>query len=214
MKIGPSLAEIVSAGVETGLRGVFTAGIGVVVSYDDTLPAVTIQPQIFREVPSEADGSPTFEPIPEIPDVPILFFGGGGFRLTFKPSPGDAGLFVCATQDIAPWFTKGTVDKPGDLGLHKIASAIFIPGLMPFTTPIPEAAEAKAIMKGGEIELRASVKAKIDAPAIEAGGTLALVTGPTFTAWASAVDTALTDAGFAPSLLSGTVIKTTKLKGG
>ncbi len=213
MPTAPTLDKIVQAGIDSTIAELWTGTVGKVLAFDDTVPCVDVQPQVKRRIRDE-DGAPVYELLPWIPSCPILYLGGGGFRLAFKINPGDTGFLLVPSSDIAAWLQTGGVSNPGDVARNHLSQAIFIPGLVPFSTPIPDAGEDKAVMAGGEIEIRATAEIKLDAPAIEAGGTLKLVDWTTHNTWALAVDSALTAAGFPPATLASTVLKTLKLTGG
>jgi hypothetical protein len=163
MRPRPTLDEIVTTGIESFARELWTATIGYVVSYDAATRAADVQPAIKREVPG-VDGKRVFESFPILPAVPCLFLGGGGWRVTFKPTPSDAGLLIVCTSDIASWLAgDGKEAEPKDAALHHPAHAVFIPGLTPFSASVPAAQEdAFVIGTDGAQELRLRSHTAVD----------------------------------------------------
>jgi hypothetical protein len=147
-----ALDELVTAGIDSRMLDVWTAIPGKVASYDSSVPSANVQPLVRRMTPDEDDAS-AFEDLPEIPNVPILFLGAGAFRITFPIAPGDSGLLIVCTNDLSAWLATGQPSDPGDLAVHHLAHAVFLPGLVPFSSPIPEAAENAIVVAGAEIRL-------------------------------------------------------------
>lgn len=50
--------------------------------------------------------------LPILPDVPVVFPGGGGFALTFPVAAGDECLVVFASRCIDAWWQSGGVGEP------------------------------------------------------------------------------------------------------
>lgn len=148
--MAPTLDQIVTAALEADRRDLWTCSIGKVVSYDSTARTAEVEPQIKREVPNE-DGEPTYEVIPALTSVPVFFLSAGPFSLTFPIEPGTPGLLIFATHDFAAWYLSGKISNPGDLGLHHLSSAIFVPGLVPSSTPMPQAEEDAVVLRGDDI---------------------------------------------------------------
>jgi hypothetical protein len=148
----PTLDKLITTGVETAIGEIFTASVGQVVSFDPSVPSVEVQPMIQRET-KDKDGARVFESMPVLTAVPILFFGGGGFRMTLPLDVGDTGLLVFAMHDLAAWLTTGQISQPGDAGRHHPSFAIFLPGLTSWKTPIPAAAEPAFVLEGDDLRL-------------------------------------------------------------
>ena len=157
------------------LENLHVAIPGRVESYDSTKQRATVQPAIKRAHIDEA-GNRVVEALPPIPDVPVVFPGGGGYRLTFPIQRGDGVLLVFSEASMDKWLAKGGVVDPVDDRRHDLTDAIAVPGLRSFATPltdVPTDGISLGVDAGG-LELR------ITGSEIRAGGTERLVTKAEF----------------------------------
>lgn len=113
-------------GVQSGL---WTALPGQVVSFDAVAVTAVVQPAIAGTV-SLPDGSHQIVNLPVITDVPVVFPGGGGCRLTFPIAAGDECLLVFASRAIDAWQQSGGVQKASDARKHDLSDAFAIVGPM------------------------------------------------------------------------------------
>ena len=78
----------------------------------------------------QADGTYLAEPMPEIPDMPVHYLGGGGFFFTHPISQGDEGIGIFAARCIDGWWQNGGIQARPDYGVtrqHSLSDGLFIP---------------------------------------------------------------------------------------
>lgn len=141
--------------LETGLQIIFRdflAGLNTcfpaIVQTFDGKNKVSVQPAIMMRQTGGAD-----TPLPVISDVPVVFFGGGGFKQTFPVNPGDSVLVVCAQRAIDNWKTQGGVVPAGNLRRMSASDAIAIPGLESFLAPASVGTDFVISGPAGEIRM-------------------------------------------------------------
>lgn len=110
------------------LTGVSTAMPGIVTAFDGK-NKVSVQPAIQILVDGELIDLPVIE------DVPVLYPGGGGFKITWPISENDECLLVFAQRDISNWKTTGGRVAPYSSRRFDKADAIAIVGLESFDSP-------------------------------------------------------------------------------
>jgi hypothetical protein len=114
---------------------------GEVHSFDPIRGSVDVQPMIPDHF-SQPDGSwkTIFPPI--ITDCPVIWPGGGGYRIKFALKPGDRVWIVWCDRDYSAWFQQGKQVDPGRWARgHHIKDGFVIPSMLePLSevTPIPE----------------------------------------------------------------------------
>lgn len=112
----------------TGWQGnLWTALPAVVESYDPVAMTLTAQPTIQVGV-LQPDGSNKVTSLPVIPDVPVVFPGGGGFTMTFPLAKGDEVLLVFASRCIDAWWQSGGVQPQAEFRMHDLSDGFAIPG--------------------------------------------------------------------------------------
>jgi hypothetical protein len=124
----PSLSEVIRAHLAHDRSALHVALPAKVESYDATKQLVNVKP-LVKDFYFDADGEKQAVSIPVIPNVPVVFPGAGGFRLTFPIAAGDTVLLVFAERSIDVWLEKGTEVDPLDFRRHDLSDAIAIPGL-------------------------------------------------------------------------------------
>lgn len=105
----------------------WTALPGTVVSYDATKGTCVIQPTIQAQV-TKPDGSQGFVNLPALPDVPVVYLGGGGFVATFPIQPGDEALVIFSSRCIDGWWQQGGVQPQAELRMHDLSDGFAIIG--------------------------------------------------------------------------------------
>lgn len=121
----PDYAEIFRSAVDARLAAFHVAGFGKVRSYADGKANVT--PGWKRAVPTDVEGEFVVEGIPELPDVPVIHFGGAGGYFRPSLSPGDTVLVIVCDTDQATWLRTGNASDPGDLRRFHLSHACCIP---------------------------------------------------------------------------------------
>ena len=94
----------------------------------------------------EAGAQPRTLALPVITNVPIVWPGAGGFRLTFPLAVGDTVLLVFSDRALDGWLERGGEVDPGDFRQHALSDAVAIPGLRPFSDPWTGAASDGATL--------------------------------------------------------------------
>jgi len=105
-----------------------TIMIGQVVSFNSLNNSVNVQPVLKRKFADEKE--PTNLPI--INDVPVAFFGGGGFWITIEPAPGDYCILLISDRALERWKRTGGVVSPVKARHHDMNDAVAYMGLNPF----------------------------------------------------------------------------------
>jgi hypothetical protein len=208
----PTLARILTETVQSGLGRMRVCLPARVLAYDASIQAVKVQP-LIRELYEDEEGASQSEDLPPIHRVPVVFPGGGGFRVTFPIQVGDIVLLVFADKSIDAWLASGGTTNPAPGRSHDLADAIAIPGLHNFKTPranAPDDTMSVGSDTGATIEFTGDE--------IQAGGTAALALASELNALRSAYKThthadpssgstgAPNNAGTIPSSYDGTQV--------
>lgn len=106
---GPS--EAISSAINAFRAALFTALPGIVQSFDPVKCTAVVQPCI-QGVLADAEGKAALVSLPLLPDVPVVFPGGGGCALTFPVAEGDECLVVFSSRCIDAWWQSGGVQPP------------------------------------------------------------------------------------------------------
>lgn len=127
----PDLAELLDLAVERGLLRVNTWMPGRIDSYDATKQTATVVPELTLRAAAQ-DGSEAALVPPKLVDVPVVFPGAGGFRLTFPLAQGDRVMLVFAQRSLDEWKTAAGAVDPADERHHDITDAVALVGLHDF----------------------------------------------------------------------------------
>lgn len=148
MSRNPSLAAVLNAFRASLLADVRVSVPARVERYDATTQLIDAKP-LLRDTFTEEDGSQSVLSLPVITNVPVVFPGAGGFRLTFPVTVGDTVLLVFADRSIDAWLANGGETSPTDERHHHLSDAIAIPGLHPNNAPW-SGAEAGVVTLGSD----------------------------------------------------------------
>jgi len=134
----PDLGQLLAMTI-AATRGPMKVAIpATVVAYNPTLQSVTVKPTVMGRYQDVETGGLVPFPLPTIANVPVAFPSATGFAITWPLTPGDTVFLVCADRSIDEWKSTGL---PENLPLHTrrfdLTDAVAIPGLRPFTSPIP-----------------------------------------------------------------------------
>src|SRR6185312_11534950 len=91
---------------------------------------VTVTPGTNRYVPDGA-GNYISDELPQLSDVPIGDFVANGMIIALPVAVGDTGVVIFCERPIGAWRATGTQGDPGDLGMHTLDGAYFVPMLQP-----------------------------------------------------------------------------------
>lgn len=125
----PSLADVVRAFVREGAADLHVSIPAKVVRVELAKGLVDAQPLVKDVFEGQAVS------VPVITNVPIVWPGAGGFRLTFPIAAGDVVLLVFSDRSLDLWLEKGGEVDPKDPRRHALSDAIAIPGLRSFREP-------------------------------------------------------------------------------
>lgn len=103
--------EALRAALDGRQAEMWTALPGIVQSFDPAAMTVSVQPAVAGRISDEAGKAASVD-LPILPDVPVVFPGGGGFALTFPVAAGDECLVVFASRCIDAWWQSGGVGEP------------------------------------------------------------------------------------------------------
>ncbi len=124
----PSLFDVIQTALNARLADLHVALPARVERYDAARQMLDAQPLLLSAYQQE-DGSRATERIPVITNVPVLFPGAGGFRLTFPVEVGDTVLLIFAERSLDRWLALGGEVDPADRRMHDLTDAVAIPGL-------------------------------------------------------------------------------------
>jgi hypothetical protein len=144
-----SLAELVTAGVESKTSELFVARPGRVTAYDSATNTAVVKPMVKHALYDLADGSRTFEELPEIPFVPVLFPRVGSLVLTMPVPVGTTVLLVFADVSLAEWLDNGGLSEPVDSRRHSLGWPVAIVGLYPTSDQLSSSAADVAARAAG-----------------------------------------------------------------
>lgn len=108
---------------------------------DRNKPRVTVQPMVEILTTSKQRVGRA-----QVPSVPVLVSGAGGFLLSFPIKPGDFGYIKANDRDISLVMQSGKDSAPNTLRLHSFADAVFIPSALEGYT-ISEDEEGRAVFQ-------------------------------------------------------------------
>lgn len=174
-----TLANVVDYRVERRLADVHTAIPARVLAYDATKQKVDVQPLVMVTYTDE-DDQPVTVQLPVVTEVPVMFPGAGGYRITFPikagDQDGDTVLLVFAEASIDVWLANGgTVDPRDDRRFH-LTDGIALVGLRDFAHALASArsdamtlgddAGLQLHIDGSKVQIGTNVAADLDAVAL------------------------------------------------
>jgi len=98
--------------------------------YEDATQLADVQP-LLKDSYVDEDGERQIARLPVVTNVPVVFPGGGGMRITFPVRAGDTVLLVFSDCSIDSWLAQGGEASPEDERRHHLSDAVAIPGLQP-----------------------------------------------------------------------------------
>lgn len=125
----PSLADVIRAGIHSAAADLHVSIPATVVRVELGRGLVDAQPLVKDIFEGQAAS------VPVITNVPIVWPGAGGFRLTFPIAVDDVVLLVFSDRSLDLWLEKGGEVDPKDPRRHALSDAIAIPGLRSFNAP-------------------------------------------------------------------------------
>lgn len=191
------LTNLLGASVDGRMADVHVAIPGRVETYDAALQKASVQPLVMRAHEGE-DGGRVAQKLPVIPEVPVLFPGGGGFSVTFPVQRGDVVLLVFSEASLDKFLVRDGIVDPQDDRRHNISDAIAIPGLRNFKSP-RSGVSGTSMVVGPD---SGSAKIEFDGSLVKVGGNQPLVTKAEFDAHVHPAPGGTTSP---PAVITGTV---------
>lgn len=146
-----TLSEAVRTGISAATEEMFVARPGKVVSYNPATNTATVKPMVKRALYGLDEEERSFEDLPELPNVPVIFPRAGEYVLTLPVSAGDTVLLVFADVSMAEWRSSGELSEPVDARRHSIGWPVAIPGFFPDVTPMSPSPLDVAARTGGAV---------------------------------------------------------------
>lgn len=127
----PTLASVIRRANQEALADLHVALPARVERVDLTQGLIDAQP-LTKDNVDLGDGTLTPISFPVVTNVPIVWPGAGGMRITFPVAAGDTVLLVFADRSLDVWLASGGEVDPIDPRQHAMSDAIAIPGLRDF----------------------------------------------------------------------------------
>jgi hypothetical protein len=144
----PTMASAIRDAARDMAESLATALPGRVALWDPLTGTATIEAGLRRPV-RRLNGGVSYEDLPLLPGVPLLFPGAPGQGISWLPLPGDPVLLVCCQWDPSGW-SGGSPSDPQDLRTHHLGHAFAIPvALGATTTPATLTLDASATIQLG-----------------------------------------------------------------
>jgi hypothetical protein len=109
-----------------------TIMLGQIVAFDSAKNSVNVQPVLQRKFVDDKEPSN----LPIINDVPVAYFGGGGFWITVEPAVGDYCILLISDRAIERWKQTGGIVSPVKARHHDMNDAVAYLGLNPFNNAL------------------------------------------------------------------------------
>jgi hypothetical protein len=147
------LSDVALAATRQAIRECRVALPGSIQSYDAGTQKATVQPLLFDAWVDE-DGERRSAALPPVTNVPVVFPGAGGFRLTFPVNPGDNCLLIFSDRSLDAWLSQGGLVDPLDPRMHDKTDGIALVGLRDFGHPLTGArGDAMTLGKDGGTQI-------------------------------------------------------------
>lgn len=123
------LESIIESVVKRMLSSVHVGMPAKVVSYNSGSRSISAQPLVKRKYRDES-GEIVLELIPIVQNVPVIFPGSGGVKISWEISTGDPVWLMVASTSIEEWLINGGVVEAQSTRRHDLNDAVAIPGLL------------------------------------------------------------------------------------
>jgi hypothetical protein len=136
----PTLYEVIRIQLDARTARIRVALPGRVEKYDAGTQKADVA-VMLTDVAVGTDGAKSSAPFPVATNVPILFPGSGGFRVTFPVAVGDLVLLVFSDRSTDELLAGDgrAVATPNDPRQHDFSDAVAIPGFHTFGSPLTDA---------------------------------------------------------------------------
>lgn len=119
--------EALTHSIDTMLYLLRTSQPGIVVAFNEAQNTVQVQPCIQGKQAGKQARA-----LPELLDVPVAFYGAGGYVVTHKPQAGDVCLLIANDRSLSRWKQSGGVVDPGERRRHNLTDSVAYFGLNHF----------------------------------------------------------------------------------
>lgn len=132
----PTLYESIQAGVGSAIDDIFVARPGKVTAYDALTNTAVVKPMVKRALYAVDDDTRTYEELPEIPFVSVIWPRAGDYVVTLPMQVGDSVLLVFCDVALAEWRADGALAEPADARRHSLGWPVAVPGFFPDSAPM------------------------------------------------------------------------------
>lgn len=126
-----ALESAIQAGIDAAAKELHTCLPGEVVSFTPSTQLADIQLTIKRKQSDQLVN------IPLLSGVPVRYFKGSSYGVTFPLSPGDNVLVIFAERSIDTWLLNGGIQDPADIRRHSFSDAFALPMMYSQQAVIP-----------------------------------------------------------------------------
>jgi hypothetical protein len=135
-----SLPQLLSRATKLAAEDIATALPCKVVRYNQAKQTVDVRPCV-RQALVDEENAVTYETLPDLVDVPVLFPSGGGFTCVFPLAAGDFVFVLFSELDFGQWRLRGdTPTDPPQAGKHLRGCGVALPCMRPTSSPLNIAA--------------------------------------------------------------------------
>jgi hypothetical protein len=158
----PSLAQVIQLALDRRCANLHVAVPARVERYDSAKQQIDAQPLVKDRYTDDEDEVQT-ERLPVVTNVPLVFPGAGPWAVVFPVAVGDTVLLVFSDASLDVWLAQGGEVDPLDMRRHHLSDAVAIPGLRPFSAPLPGAGGSTMVIgKPGDPTDAVALAAKVD----------------------------------------------------
>jgi hypothetical protein len=123
----PSRAEYIRQYVAAQLAEMHVCMPASVESFDPSKQTVDVQPLVKRRLRAE-DGTISFERLPVIRSVPVIYMRAGGFFFYAPLAKGDNVVLHFTDCSLDEWFERGRETEPSYSHAHELTDCFAVPG--------------------------------------------------------------------------------------
>jgi hypothetical protein len=137
----PTFASVIRHAIEESLADLRVAMPARVERVDLAKGLLDAKPLVKDRVEIPGKTGTQVLSIPVVTNVPVIWPGAGGMRVTFPIAVGDTVLLLFSDRSLDVWLAQGGEVDPLDPRKHALSDAVAIPGLRDFGHPWSGAAD-------------------------------------------------------------------------
>jgi hypothetical protein len=145
-ELGDNLGAALRDIIDHALTEVHTAIPGKVISYDASTQTCAVQVMVKRVIVDD-DGNEIVESLPQITNVPVGWYSGGGYFMSLPMASGDYCMLMFQERPVDTFLSSGEESDPGDLRHHDLSDCWAIPCVRP-TSKALQSADASVMTMG------------------------------------------------------------------